>query len=250
MRAIILAAGRGSRMGTLTGEQPKCLAMLAGRTLLDWQLQALKRAGITRIAIVRGYRGELLRRAGVEFFDNPRWADTNMVMSLACASDWLKNSECIVSYSDIVYTSTVVRRLAEVRADLAVSYDVNWLALWARRFPDPLQDAESFTTDGNGRLADIGSRVTSLDRIRGQYMGLLKFSPAGWQTAEQEIGASSPTVRDKLDMTSLLKRLLDKDVRVDTVACTEPWFEVDSAADLALYEELLKDPAQAGALAI
>ena len=59
MKAIILAAGRGSRMGNLTDESPKCLVELRARPLLEWQLMAIREAGIDDIAIVNGYKREL-----------------------------------------------------------------------------------------------------------------------------------------------------------------------------------------------
>ena len=69
MKAIILAAGRGSRMKLLTDETPKCLIKLRGKSLLDWQLSALRAAGITDIAIVTGYRRDLLAKYNlVEFY--------------------------------------------------------------------------------------------------------------------------------------------------------------------------------------
>ena len=86
MKAIILAAGRGSRMKKLTDEGPKCLVKLRGKTLLDWQLDVFKNAGISQIAIVTGYKRQLLANRGLEEFYNDRWAETNMVSSLACAN--------------------------------------------------------------------------------------------------------------------------------------------------------------------
>ena len=103
MRAIILAAGRGSRMKSLTDERPKCLVELRGKPLLEWQLWALRDAGINEIAIVTGYKRELLAERGLVEFFNPRWAETNMVSSLACAEAWLVADTCIVSYADIFY---------------------------------------------------------------------------------------------------------------------------------------------------
>ena len=101
MKAIILAAGRGSRMKDLTEDKPKCLVKLHGKSLLDSQLQALSDAGIAEIAIVTGYKRELLANRGLFEFHNSRWAETNMVSSLACAQEWLETEPCIVSYSDI-----------------------------------------------------------------------------------------------------------------------------------------------------
>ena len=101
MKAIILAAGRGSRMKELTAENHKCLVELRGKPLLEWQLLALREAGIGEIAIVTGYKRELLSQYGLAEFHNPRWEKTNMVSSLACAERWLQVGPCIVSYSDI-----------------------------------------------------------------------------------------------------------------------------------------------------
>ena len=88
-RAIILAAGRGSRMKEMTAEKPKCLTMLYGRPLLEHQLSALRSAGITDIAVVTGYMREALTSYDLVEFHNSRWAETNMVASLCCAREWL-----------------------------------------------------------------------------------------------------------------------------------------------------------------
>ena len=95
MKAIILAAGRGTRMKALTEEKPKCLVELDGQSLLEKQLNALRQAGIEDIAIVTGYRRELLIPFNLVEFHNPRWAETNMVTSLACAEQWLQSEQQI-----------------------------------------------------------------------------------------------------------------------------------------------------------
>lgn len=87
MKGLILAAGRGLRMGSLTVDIPKCLVRLAGRPLLDWQSAALVGAGIDELGIVTGYRAETLRNRGLPHFHNPHWATTNMVASLVRASE-------------------------------------------------------------------------------------------------------------------------------------------------------------------
>lgn len=60
MDAIILAAGRGSRLGNLTREVPKPLTLLAGKSLVEWQINALQVAGIQKINLVTGYAGDKL----------------------------------------------------------------------------------------------------------------------------------------------------------------------------------------------
>ncbi len=236
MKAIILAAGRGSRMRNLTDERPKCLVELRGKSLLEWQLTAIRAAGIAEIAIVTGYKRELLNDRGLVEFYNPRWAETNMVSSLACAAQWLDAEPCIVSYSDIFYDSTAVVALMQSEAWLAVTYDANWRALWERRFGDPLLDAETFRLHADGTLAEIGNKPKTVEEIEGQYMGLLRFTPAGWSEVLRIRSELPQEIQDKMHMTGTLQRIIEAGlVTVSGVAYLGEWGEVDSVEDLNSY---------------
>ncbi len=239
MRAIILAAGRGSRMRGLTDGRPKCLTPLAGKALLNWQLEALHEAGIADIAVVRGYKSEMLSGPEYVSFQNPRWAETNMVASLACAGEWLSSDTCIVSYADIVYHPDVVKALMEANGDLVITYDRLWYSLWKERFSDPLSDAETFQVGKDETLLEIGQRTKSQEEIRGQYMGLLKFTPAGWRHVCSFLKRISQAQRDKLDMTGLLRNLLHEGVPIKTKAVDGRWCEVDCEQDVRVYESRL-----------
>lgn len=240
--AVILAAGRGSRMRHLTEEKPKCLVELAGRPLLAWQLSALRAAGLDRILVVRGYAGHCLH-GDFATVENPRWAGTNMVSSLLCAGDFAGKffaeggRRLVVSYADIVYHPDHVRRLLSAAEDMALTYDTRWEELWKLRFADVLADAETFRQEG-GLLREIGGRPSSPDQIQGQYMGLLSFSAAGWQTLEDACAALGPAV-DRLDMTGLLRLLLDQGHAVGAVPVEGRWCESDSDTDRRRYEEAL-----------
>jgi choline kinase len=244
MKALILAAGRGSRMGERTDDRPKCLVEVGGRSLLSRQVAALRGGGATELGIVRGYRAASISVDGACYFENPRWSSTNMVQSLATARAWLATAPTLVSYSDIFYSRELVARLAAAAGDLVVAYDLEWLALWQRRFADPLSDAETFRTDADGRLREIGAKARSLEEIRGQYMGLLKFTPPAWQAVERQLAALEPAARDKLDMTSLLRLLLAADFPISTLSTRGQWGEVDNPSDIAVYEAM----AAAGAI--
>lgn len=241
MRGVILAAGRGSRMGRLTADRPKCLTRLAGKPLFGWQIEALRAAGVEDLGVVRGYLGQLVSGEGLTAFENPRWAQTNMVATLTCARAWLEAAPCIVSYADILFHPQAVRVLKEAQADLAITYDRGWLRLWSERFADPLSDAETFRVSAVGRLTEIGRRPTSLVDVEGQYMGLLKFTPEGWRQVQRLLKRLDSGTRDRLDMTSLLQRLLAAGVSVVGVAVDGHWCEVDSESDLRLYEAKLRD---------
>ena len=236
MKAIILAAGRGSRMKDLTDERPKCLVELRGKVLLDWQLEALRDAGISEIAIVTGYKRELLLNRGLVEFHNPRWAETNMVSSLACANEWLLVEPCIVSYSDIFYETSAVELLMASAASLAITYDPHWLKLWEKRFGDPLLDAETFRVNSDRTLAEIGNKPKSVQEVQGQYMGLLRLTPEGWGEVLR-IRAGLPSAEcDRMHMTGTLQRVIEaRRIAIETITYELYWGEVDSAEDLTTY---------------
>ncbi len=236
-RAVILAAGRGSRMREATADRPKCLVPLAGRPLLEWQIRALRGGGMEAVALVTGYLGGQLADRADRCFENPRWQETNMVQSLVCAGEWLQAAPCLVSYADIVYNAGTVRKLAAAEGDLVITFDPHWRELWEARFEDPLADAETFRRDAGGRLVEIGGRARSLEEIQGQYMGLLKFTPAGWRGVCDYLAVLSREQQDRLDMTALLAGLLRSGFPIDTVPVEDRWLEVDSEQDLELYEQ-------------
>lgn len=239
---IILAAGRGSRMKALTSEHPKCLVELAGKPLLAWQVAALRGAGLERLLVVRGYAASCIQ-GPFETTENPRWEHTNMLSTLMCADGFARDvfahgiERLVVSYSDIVYHSDHVRKLLACPSDIAITYDTAWQALWTLRFGDPLLDAETFHQE-NGLLREIGGKPHSLDDIHGQYMGLLCFSPSGWDTAVRLCSSLGEAV-DKTDMTSFLRLLLAQSVPVGAVPVAGKWCEADSSGDLQAYENAL-----------
>jgi choline kinase len=241
MRGLILAAGRGSRMGTVGDNRPKCLVELDGRPLLGRQIAALRRGGVDEIGIVRGYRSDMLSFPGLTYFDNERWAETNMVMSLAAAALWLHAGPVIVSYADIFYRADVIQGLVNAPGALVISYDRDWQRLWTRRFSDPLSDAETFRVDASGQLQEIGGKTTWISDIEGQYMGLLKFTPSSWKAIEEILASLDPPVRDKLDMTGLLRRLIAaKTIAIATFGTNSQWGEIDNPGDVELYQDMIR----------
>ena len=123
MKAIVLAAGRGSRMGDGTAEIPKGMMRLWGRPLLEMCVKTLERAGFARcdIGVVTGYRSDRINLEGVRLFHNADWAHTNMFVSLTKAREWLRAEPCVICYSDIVFHENAVRGLMDCGRELAIT---------------------------------------------------------------------------------------------------------------------------------
>jgi choline kinase len=245
MRAVILAAGEGTRLRPYTLDRPKCLVPLAGRPLLEWQLDALHAAGIDDITVVTGYRADQIRALGCATVHNADFAVTNMVASLMCADALLDGSDdVVVCYGDLVYEPRIVRALRECAAPVAITVDRSWRRLWSLRMDDPLADAETMRIGDDGHVIDLGHKPASYADIEGQYMGLIgiRRAIAPELVAVYRSLDAGPRYegRDRANMymTSYLQHLIDSVTPVAAVVVDGGWLEVDTIADLETYESL------------
>lgn len=238
IKALILAAGRGSRMKEFTEEKPKCLVRLGNKPLLEWQLKSIRDAGISKIGLVKGYLGNKIDY-NLEYFNNKNWDKTNMVSSLLCATEWI-DEELIISYSDIIYNESIIKKLIDTEDNIVISYDKDWLLLWEERFNDPLEDAETFKTDNNGYLTEIGKKASSVSEINGQYMGLIKITQKGWHIILKKLYRMPDKKVSNLDMTALFGILIDNGIKIKTVAVNKGWLELDSDKDRFIYNKSIQ----------
>ena len=144
MKAIILAAGMGSRLMPLTAEKPKCMIELVGKPLLHRQIATLRDAGVDVIILVGGYRSDRLE-GDFDFLELNRAYDTsNMVETLFCALEHMQEGEDLfISYGDIVFESRVINAVVNCDAPIVTAIDQGWRKYWELRLDNPLDDAES-----------------------------------------------------------------------------------------------------------
>ena len=213
MQSLILAAGRGSRINELTQNLPKCLINFNRKPLISWQLNSLKKYSDSTI-IVGGYNINKIKEyakglSNVQIIKNKKWESTNMLYSLMCAREKLKNKDTIISYSDIFYSINAVEKLYNSKEEIAILYDPNWEKLWQKRFKNPLDDAESFKIDDNSFLLEIGNKLENISDCKGQFMGLLKITREGWSLIEKIIKNYNVKF-DVIDTTGFINYLLKK----------------------------------------
>ncbi len=237
LKAIILAAGEGTRLRPFTLDRPKCLVEIDGQSLLDRQLAVLETRTIQPIVLIGGYRAEMLKRRSIDLRVNPRYGETNMVWTLFCAEDDL-HGDVLICYGDIVYSQEILQALMQSKSDIAVAIDLDWETYWRARNEDPLDDAETLKLGPDGRILEIGQKPKSLSEIEGQYIGLMKFSAKGVQLLKKTFhdakseGSLSGKPIEKAYMTDLLQAMIDLNHRLDAVLVNGGWVEVDTVSDL------------------
>ncbi|MCP1727893.1 choline kinase [Natronospira proteinivora] len=248
MKAIILAAGQGTRLRPYTEDKPKCMVLLAGRPMLHRQIDVLRRNGVEDISLVGGYRAECLEAPDVAVITNPRFDQTNMVATLFCAADQMTpGNGLLISYGDIVFEDRVLQAVLEGEGEIVLGADREWRRLWETRMDDPLSDAETFKMRDGNRVTELGKEPTSYDDAQAQYMGLIKIRGdrvKDFVTAYQGMDRNAEYDGkdfDNMYMTSFIQHLIDAGWDTRAALVENGWLEVDTASELEVYEEMQAD---------
>lgn len=254
-KAIIVAAGRGRRLGQSTDEIPKCMVKVGGRPILHWQLEALSAAGVRDVVVVRGYRGNCIDPGPfpVRFIENPAWAENNILASLMYAAHEL-DSGFFFSYCDIVYSKSAASRLATtvdqpVAGSLIV--DRRWADAYAGRTLHPVSEAELTRVDpAANAVLQVGKGAVPPSSAVGEFIGLAYFSAEGgkaiaatWQEALHAGGLGAPfgraqTLRQAY-LTDALNVMVAAGKHLAPVYINGEWREIDTRQDLAAAEKAM-----------
>jgi len=172
MKGVILAAGAGTRFNGAV--HPKCLALFADHTLINFQLAALRSCGITDITVVVGFAADSVRLAcgpHVRFVENTRFSETNSLYSLWLARPVLEQG-FVVMNCDVLFDPAMLVDLLTARHD-------NALLVAYPEIGDPeFGDEEMKVHVRRGRVVDIDKQMSRQD-TDGENVGIAKFSAAG-----------------------------------------------------------------------
>jgi choline kinase len=224
MRAILLAAGRGRRLGSA---EPKSLISIEGRSLLERHLRAMPEAGITALTVVVGFQKELIAAAieqlrpalPVELIENPRFVHGSIV-SLQVAAHRLLDG-AIWMDADVLYPAALLGRLVTSAHDNAVLLDGR----------SEESGEEMMVGTRGGRVATIARRVGRDWDFAGESVGFAKVGPAGGavmkRLLDEEVAAGRLDQEYEAAMARAFAEVPFGYERVDDFAWTEIDFEED-----------------------
>ena len=257
-RAILIAAGRGKRLGTHTDEMPKCMVQVGAKPILGWVWDALSSVGVDELVVIRGYRGDVLEpfvRSLVPkaiFVDNNEWETNNILLSLACARRYL-DQPCYMTYSDIVFTPHVARAAADSTADIGLVIDRKFRDIYVGRTEHPLEEGEVSDLLPDGTVARVGKKALPPADAIGEYIGLTRLSARGVAIAantmdqvakhylgrEEEPFQRAARYRNSY-LTDLWQQLIDTGIAIHPIFIDGQWREIDTGQDLERARELLE----------
>ena len=233
-KAVILSAGKGSRLLPLTADRPKCLIELSGRSLLDWQLDALEQVGIAEIVVVTGFRDELVDavaacRRGVRTLFNPFYHVADNLGSVWMARAEFDSDLLLLNGDTLVSPALLARVLGAETGPIAVTVDEK-----------EAYDADDMKVLRDGdRLLRIGKALEA-GAYNAESIGLLAFRGEG---PRQFAGQVDRMMRQPDGTRRWYLRAIDAlaqagaDVRTVSIR-GEEWQEVDFPEDVEAAKAL------------
>ena len=234
MKAVILAAGLGSRLRPITNEVPKCMVPVNGIRIIDKQIDNLLLNGITKIYVVDGYKAEILTAHLKEIYpqvhivSNPRYAETNNMYSLFLTSQYVKGEEFLLMNSDVYYDTNIIEGLLQGENQSKIACDRSGY----------MEESMKITLDGD-KINHISKKITP-EKHYAVSIDVYRISKEDSATLFREV---EDTILERKDENSWTEVALDnifKDTNFKPYVIHGRWFEIDNHDDLHKAENIFK----------
>lgn len=233
MKAVILAAGQGTRIRSAHGDHPKCLITFNDTdwTILDEQIRNLSRAGVRDIAIVVGYEkdqiiGHLRRNypgsfSRFRFIENSYYRETNNIYSLWLAREWLKASSFVALNADVVFDSAILLPAAVSTAPITMIVDPAW------------RDETMKVVIRDRRIVRMGKQIAR-EEFSGTYIGVTVFERRISNRFFEKLDRLIHEGQTRVFFNVGVQQLVADGLRVAyTLTAGRAWAEIDDPSDLA-----------------
>jgi len=211
-----------------------------GKTLLQRQLDSYKKCGIKDISIIRGYKKEKINYKGIRYFENTDYKNNNVLNSVFYAEKVI-NGNIIISYSDILFDSSVVQRTLDSVHDISVVVDIDWRGYYVGRKDHPISEAENVIFNSNNEVEKIGKINTGNEEVHGEFIGMIKLSNRGAEIFKHHFNRlkkiywnksfQRAEIFQKAYLTDLIQELVDIGIKVHCVIIESGWKEIDTVED-------------------
>jgi phosphoenolpyruvate phosphomutase len=235
--AIVLAASQGEKFGDLVKDIPKALLKVNGVPILNTQIDAFNRMGITDITVVRGFGKDTIAVPGIKTVDNDEHAATKELFSLHAARKAIKGNT-IISYGDIVFKDHVLHELINTETDISIVVDADTSS--RNGYTDFVRADKPWSRSALNpqvTLKEMSAKLAQAD-AQGEFIGLWKVNVKGAAAVNEALERLAKHENFKsLRMADLFNELAAA-TTVSVVYTRGAWIDIDSIVDLTQASEL------------
>jgi len=243
LKAILLAAGSGMRLGDLTREIPKALIDINGKTLLERQINALQKNGINDIVVVTGPNNNKFNIKNITYIQDSNYLEHDVLGTMMSVSECM-NSDVIISYTDIVFDEKIIHSIKNTNNDINIGVEMDWRKTYVDRTEHPMEQAANVLLE-DGLVKKIGHQTKRFGFFKkdslGEFLGIMKLSQKGVDIFKSEymklIKKHEGEFHEAISIqqgyiTDMIQELLDKNYKIYPVVVTGNWCEIDTLQDL------------------
>lgn len=249
MKAIIIAAGSGKRLGKISENLPKSLTNVNNKSILERQVESLKRSGISNIIVITGPNSEKFTFSQLKYTSDDDYEQHDILGSLMAAKNYI-NGDVLVLYSDVLFEDKIIKTVLASTHDIGVAIDLNWEKAYQNRTMHPKSEAENVLLSENGDMLEIRKGIQGKEQSVGEFLGMVKLSPKGseiWNKRYEELEKShvgkfhhAPSLK-KAYITDMIQELIDSKIKVGPIFISGKWCEIDTPQDLERAKSLFID---------
>ena len=250
MKAIVLAAGDGSRMGKLTQNIPKPLVMVNGKSIIERQLSILKQNKILDVIIITGSHNEKFTFKNVVYVNDLDHKKHDTLGSLITARDYM-NDEIIITYADQIFDEKIMESINNFSGDIGIAVDLDWEKNYVNRDQHPKSEAENILINGN-EILELRKNISECKENEkiGECLGLMKFSRKAskvfldkyseLQISHQGKFHNAPSLEKAL-ISDMIQELIDSGINVEPIYISGKWCEIDTPQDLEIARKIFEE---------
>jgi len=249
---IIPAAGKDINFM----DRPKALVDICNKTILKRQLEVLRRVGLLNIAIVRGYKGEMIDYENIKYYENPQFEKNHSLFSLFCAQNNMDNG-FILLFSDILFNEEILKALIQSNGDIVLlvdnsySYHKHDIDKKLDLIISKTKQSSFYRTLQPSTMIEVTKIGKNIDKDLADYefIGMAYFSEKGAEILKKVYDDCKKRLKtekfhesesfNRSSITDIIQEIIDRGFTVNALQVYKGWIEIHNMKDKEIAEEMI-----------
>ena len=247
MKAVFIAAGQGSRLGSLTNDLPKPLVDVNGKSIIERQIDLLHKKNINDIVIVTGYKKEKFTFKNIEYVFNPNFLIDEQAGSLMSARQKF-SGDVLVMFGDILFDEQILEQVLNANGQISIAIDKDWEKSYEERNDNPIDKADKVLLKNNKIIKISAEQIRAEQNVdTGELLGIMKLSSEGskiliehYEKLENNHTGKFHDAESfrKAKFVDILQELISTGIDINPIVISGNWCEIDTPDDLTRAKKI------------
>jgi len=237
MKVIILAAGKGTRLGHHTNDIPKALVDINGSSIIERQLKQFQNKGITDISIIVGYKKEKFPFKNVNLIYNNNFENNDLLASLIYAEREI-HGEILILYADLLFEEKILEQIIKSTHDISIAIDLDWKKKHDDERNNQFPPLAEIDNEKVVRISENKSLIRK--KISGEFFGIMKLTSHGsyiFMKILEKSKSHEGRFHDSISFAmakipDMIQEIIESGYDIKPVFVDGKWLEVDTMMDL------------------